>query len=68
MSVSGIKRVYNRKYPGIKGKRPDKKYKRQVEAVTRHEAYQDLPPADKAERNPKKFVLLPADVANIITK
>lgn len=44
-----------RKYPGVRGKRPDRKAMRRVEAIKRAEAYAALPLSEKIKRNPKKY-------------
>ena len=51
---SGAKKN-ERRYPGIRGKRPDKKAIRQVEARMRDEAYQLLTIEEKQARNPNKY-------------
>lgn len=49
------KRINSRRYPGIKGRRPDNKKYRQEEALKRNAAYAALPLEAKVERNPKKY-------------
>lgn len=44
-----------RKNPGIKGRRPDRKAARQAEAVARNTAYQLLNSDEKQARNPNKY-------------
>ena len=44
-----------RRFPGIKGPRPDKASKRKEEALKRNAAYAVLPIEEKKARNPKKF-------------
>jgi hypothetical protein len=50
------KRINERKYPGIKGVRPDYKASRVLDAIARNKAYAGLPLEEKKRRNPKKFV------------
>lgn len=45
----------NRRYPGIRGKRPDQKAIRQEMALARNAAYAALPIEAKRDINPKKF-------------
>lgn len=45
-----------RRYPGVKGRRPDQAKIRKEEAVVRHAAYAALPLEAKKQINPKKFV------------
>jgi len=45
----------NRRFPGIRGKRPDLKGLRRQEAMERNAAYQALPLEEKMKRNPKKY-------------
>jgi hypothetical protein len=49
-------KINRRRYPGIKGKRPDRKAIRQAEAVQRAQAYAVLSLSEKKLRNPKKFL------------
>jgi len=51
----------NRKYPGVRGARPDLKQLRVKEAAERNAEYAKLSPADKAARNPKKVAKLKAN-------
>lgn len=55
ISVKGSKKNH-RRFPGIKGRRPDYAAARKQEAATRKAAYAALPPEEKKRRNPKKFV------------
>lgn len=52
--VSG-KKINERKYPGVKGRRPDYAKTRRSEALARNKAYAALPLEEKMRRNPKKF-------------
>jgi hypothetical protein len=45
----------NRKFPGIKGKRPDHKSARKAMADANAAKYAALPLAEKILRNPQKF-------------
>lgn len=49
------KRINVRRFPGVKGPRPDKAAKRKEEALKRNAAYAALPIEEKKARNPKKF-------------
>lgn len=51
---SGAKKN-ERRFPGIKGRRPDRKAARQAEAVARNTAYQLLNSDEKQARNPNKY-------------
>ncbi len=44
-----------RKFPGIKGVRPDRKTRKIQDAISRNESYMKLSLSEKMERNPKKF-------------
>jgi hypothetical protein len=59
MSISGFRgqRKNDRRFPGIKGFRPDRKKMRQEEAEARNLAYQALSLEEKTLRNPKKFAV-----------
>jgi hypothetical protein len=48
---SGAKKNH-RKFPGIRGRRPDRKLIRQAEALARDKTYKDLPWEEKLKRNP----------------
>lgn len=64
ISVKGSKKNH-RRFPGIKGKRPDLKALRQKEATERQAVYAALPVTVRAERNPKKQAkLLAANAAS----
>lgn len=45
----------NRKFPGMTGKRPDRKDMRRQEAFARNAAYAKLPLIEKVKRNPNKY-------------
>ena len=45
----------HRRYPGIKGKRPDRKAERVETARQRAEVYATLSMSEKMQRNPKKY-------------
>lgn len=45
----------HRRYPGIKGRRPDRKSERVETARQRAEAYALLPMEEKVKRNPNKY-------------
>lgn len=57
MSISSPRgsKINERKYPGIRGKRPDLKARRKVQASERNAAYAALPLEVKKGINPKKF-------------
>lgn len=48
----------SRRFPGIKGRRPDRKAIRVAAAAERMEAYRALPESEKLLRNPKKALKL----------
>jgi len=48
------KKTNNRRHPGIKGKRPDRKGQRKENVAKAEAAWAKLTPEQKAARNPKK--------------
>lgn len=50
----GLKKNH-RKFPGIRGRRPDHKAARIAAAKKRADVYAALPLEEKMQRNPKKF-------------
>lgn len=52
---AGLKKNH-RRYPGIRGKRPDHKAYKREEALARAMVYAALPLAEKMKRNPKKYM------------
>lgn len=57
MSISSPRgsKINERKYPGVKGNRPDLKARRKLQAEQRNAAYAALPLEAKKSINPKKF-------------
>jgi hypothetical protein len=53
----GVDHKHNhRKFPGAKGKRPDRKELRRMEAMERAKVYAALPIEEKMKRNPKRYM------------
>lgn len=61
----GVDRKHsNRKFPAVKGRRPDKAAERKFQAQVRNDMYQALPTEEKIKRNPNKLgYLLDGSVA-----
>jgi hypothetical protein len=54
MAISRTPRKNHRRFPGIKGKRPDRREKRLAQVAASRKEWEKLSPTEKAARNPKQ--------------